>query len=104
MLKPILFAALAAASLATPVFAQKSATRVVTSADLRLDRERDVRKLDRRIGLAVREACGEAADYDVRGKNEVSRCRKKAAASVAAERDRLVAIARAGSGTAVAAR
>lgn len=104
MMKPIFFAALAAACLATPVFAQEGATRVVSSADLRLDRERDVRKLDRRISLAVREACGEASSFDVRGKNQVSRCRKRTTASVAAQRDQLVAAARVDAGTAVAAR
>ncbi|PAX09339.1 UrcA family protein [Sphingomonas lenta] len=101
MLKIMLAAALAAAALGTPASAQDDRTRRVSYADLHLDREGDVRTLDRRIGRAVRDACGVAADYDVRGKNEARRCRAETRAAVTAERDRLVAAARP---TAVAAR
>lgn len=101
MLKMLLGAALAAAALGVPAFAQDDRTRRVSHADLRLDRERDVKTLDRRLGRAVRDACGEAADYDIRGKNAARRCRAETWATVMAERDRLVAAARP---TAVAAK
>jgi UrcA family protein len=74
--------------------ASASAQHVVRSDDLRLERQADVRKLDRRIVHAVRAACGTAPDYDLLGRNRVTRCRRETRASVAAHRDRLVALSR----------
>lgn len=101
MSKTMLAAALVAAASGTPVSAEDGRTRRVPHADLRLDREADVRMLDRRIGRAVRDACGEPPDYDIRGKNEARRCRAETRAAVAVARDRLVAAAQP---TAVAAK
>lgn len=100
----IIAAALLAAPFATPAEAQAPAadrTQVVSYADLDLARDADQRKLDRRIGLAVKQVCGTASDVDLEGKNEVRRCRIATRERISAERDQ--AFASAGAPTQVAA-
>ena len=66
---------------------------VVHTADLDLSRPAGVSTLDRRIAAAVRAACGTASDADLVGKNRVAKCRTDTVASVAAPRDRAIALA-----------
>ena len=86
-------AAFAAALTAGPAFAAPAApaTRVVHYADLDLSSTAGRRELDRRIGIAVREACGTASDADLHGRNLVQRCRVETRQAVAARRTAAVA-------------
>jgi len=102
-------AALAALSF-TPAVAQSlsgARTEVVSYVvrynDLDLTKATDLRKLDRRIALAINEACGTASDADPTGKNDIRRCRVDTRINLAAERARAIALS-AKSGLAAAAR
>jgi UrcA family protein len=68
-----------------------SATVAVHYADLDLNSRAGVARLDRRIRAAVESACGATSDFDVRGKNEIKRCRADTLAAVAAQRDKVIA-------------
>jgi UrcA family protein len=78
-------AAFAAALTAGPAFAQPatSAPQVLHYADLDLSSASGRRELDRRIGIAVREAYGTASDADLHGRNLVQRCRVETRQAVA---------------------
>ncbi|MEA3539677.1 MAG: UrcA family protein [Pseudomonadota bacterium] len=65
---------------ADPVSAE--ATRVVSYRDLDLATHEGRRALDRRIGIAVRSACGTASSADLVGKREVRRCREATHAAI----------------------
>jgi UrcA family protein len=83
------FAALAAALAGGPAVAQTHAapaTVTVRYADLDLASAAGRRTLDRRIGLAVRDACGTASDVDLHGRNIVAACRTETRAAAAAQR------------------
>jgi UrcA family protein len=86
-------AALAAALSAGPAFAQPagSAAQVVHYADLDLASAAGRRELDRRIGIAVREACGTASDADLHGRNLVQNCRVETRRAIAPRRTALLA-------------
>ncbi|MEA3039891.1 MAG: hypothetical protein QOE79_2404 [Sphingomonadales bacterium] len=81
-------AAFAAALTAGPAFAQPAASgaQVVHYADLDLSSAAGRRELDRRIGNAVREACGTASDADLHGRNLVQHCRVETRRAIAAQR------------------
>jgi UrcA family protein len=98
-------ALLAAAVAAAPAAAQPagSAAVVVRTADLDLRSPAGISALDRRIHAAVYQACGEASDLDLHGKNLVARCRADTLATVAARRAEAVALARRGTSTEIAA-
>jgi UrcA family protein len=93
---------------AAPALAQISPTVVnrvvVSTADLDLSQKSGQRALDRRIAIAVVEACGETSNVDPAGKNEIRRCRAETSAQVAANRDRLVELASNGKDIVLAAR
>jgi UrcA family protein len=91
----ILLAALVAAPSLTPALAQSQGDPIqrVGYADLDLTREADVRKLDRRIGQAIKNVCGTASDADPEGKNEIRRCRTQTSERLLAERGRAIAAA-----------
>ncbi|HEX8213903.1 MAG TPA: UrcA family protein [Allosphingosinicella sp.] len=94
MKRTLMLAALAAASSITPALAQDAAgdsVQVVSFADLDLSRKADVRKLDRRIALAVSEVCGAGSNADPAGKNDIRRCRAELTAHLTAERERAIA-------------
>jgi len=85
-------AAAAAASL-SPALAQETPadrTHVVSFADLDLSRKADVRRLDRRIALAVEDVCGSASSADPAGRNDVRRCRVETTARLTSERERAI--------------
>ena len=86
-------AAFAAALTAIPAFAQPSAPapQIVHYADLDLSSADGRRELDRRIGIAVREACGTASDSDLHGRNLVQRCRVDTRQAVAARQSAALA-------------
>lgn len=84
--------ALAAAVAGAPVAAQSqgaTATAIVRTADLDLGSAAGRRALDRRIGNAVREACGAASDIDLRGRNAVEACRVDTRQAAQAQRSAL---------------
>ncbi len=90
-----LAALLASAVTLSPAIAAEPAAgiAVVSTADLDLGNARDVRTLDRRLTIAIVEACGEASNVDLEGRNLVRACRVDARAKVNATRDRLVQLA-----------
>ena len=78
--------ALAGALWALPAAAEpvsSQTTRVVSYGDLDLATHEGRRTLDRRIGVAIRSACGTASSADLVGKREVRRCREATHALVA---------------------
>jgi len=99
-------AMIASAATITPVIAAEPAAgiAIVSTADLDLTDARDVRTLDRRLSIAIVEACGEASTVDLAGINAVRACRVDARAKVNATRDRLVELASRGSDVILAAR
>jgi UrcA family protein len=86
MLKPILFAAavLAAAVSVSPAFAKPiaPAVRTVAYADLDLSSAAGRSRLERRIGAAVREVCGEATAFDLARRHAVRDCIAETRANV----------------------
>lgn len=87
-------AMIASAATITPaVAAEPGGVAVVRTADLNLQDARDVRTLDQRLTIAIVDACGEASNVDLEGRNAVRACRVDARAKVNAERDRLVQLA-----------
>ncbi|MEA3063174.1 MAG: hypothetical protein QOJ94_2955 [Sphingomonadales bacterium] len=86
-------AALAATLTAGPGFAQPagSAPQVVHYADLDLSSAAGRREFDRRIGIAVREACGTPSDADLHGRNLVQHCRVETRRAITAQRSAALA-------------
>ena len=87
-------AAFAAAFAGGPVLAQSqsaTATSVVRTADLDLGSAAGRRALDRRIGNAVRDACGAASDVDLHGRNAVQACLTEARHAAQAQRSAALA-------------
>lgn len=70
---------------AAPAFSQPTPSEinvsVVHTSDLDLSNRLDQRRLDRRLAIAAGEVCGEASDWDLKGQNEVRKCRQDALAS-----------------------
>ncbi len=97
MTKFLIFAA-ALSAVAGPAIAAEPAAgiAIVSTADLDLGDDRDVRTLDRRLTIAIVEACGEASNVDLEGRNAVRDCRVDARAKVNVHRDRLVQLAQRG--------
>ena len=93
---------------ATPALAEPAPPAesriVVTTADLNLASAKGQTSLDRRLAIAVSQACGTASVVDLAGQNEVSRCRDETSARIAADRDRLVQLASRGGSIILAAR
>src|SRR5688572_4707818 len=79
-------------------------TSIVQTADLDLASASGQRELDRRIVRAARDVCGTASDADLAGKNDVRQCRAETIAAVTAQREQLLAAAKAGSPIQIAAR
>ena len=75
-----------------PVAAGTDVVRVVATADLDLSSEAGRKALDRRIGRAVVELCGQASDADLVGLNAVRECRADALAQAYQARDRRLAL------------
>ena len=96
-----LAALLASAVTVSPAIAAEPAPgiAIVNTADLDLGNAKDVRTLDRRLSIAIVEACGEAFNVDLAGKNAVRACRVDARSKVNATRDRLVQLAALGGAT-----
>jgi UrcA family protein len=108
-MKILLSSALLAASLlAAPASAQQPSSAPVTKAvgyaDLDLASDSGRRQLDRRIRVAVENACGPTSDVDPAGKNFVRRCRDEAYEAASAQRSIAIAAARRGDSTQLASR
>lgn len=99
-------ALLSSAVTITPVVAAEpaAAIAIVNTADLDLTNARDQRVLDHRLTIAIVEACGEASNVDLQGRNAVRACRLDARAKVTTQRDRLVQLAQRGGSVVLAAR
>lgn len=63
----------------------------VPTGDLDLGTETGQRQLRQRLANAARAVCGVASDADLKGKNEVRKCREEAIARASAQRDVLAA-------------
>jgi UrcA family protein len=74
-----------------PVSAAAEVVRIVPTSDLDLSSEAGRKALDRRIGRAVIELCGQAADVDLAGRNAVRKCRADALAEANQARDQRLA-------------
>lgn len=96
-MKTLTLAALAATLFAAPALAQSPGTgsqsHVVSYADLDLSSAKGRAKLDRRIRSAVQDVCGTAYSFDVKGKNDVRRCRTELMERLSSHRDIAVASA-----------
>ncbi|MCW6529742.1 UrcA family protein [Sphingomonas sp. MMSM20] len=87
-------AALAAAVVGAPAFAQSDAplpSVSVRHADLDLSNPRDVKRLDYRIVHAVTGVCGTASSADPEGQTNVQRCRVETLAAANTQRAALLA-------------
>ena len=100
-------AATTIAFFATPGAAQSpisgAAPLVVSYADLDLSTQAGVRTLDRRIRIAVQQACGPISDFDPAGKNRTRECVELTLADARAQRDVAIAAASAPSQVQLAA-
>ena len=74
------------------VSAATEVVRVVPTADLDLSSKDGRRALDRRIGRAVIDLCGQAADVDLVGRNAVRKCRVDTLAQAHRARDQRLAL------------
>lgn len=100
------FAITTSAIKAAPALAETAAPlniRHVAIADLDLGSSEGQRKLDRRLVNAAREVCGTASDADLKGKNDVRKCRDVTLAKAKGQRDALFAAAGRGGVIAVTA-
>jgi UrcA family protein len=90
-------AATTIAFFATPAAAQTpiagNGPLVVSYADLDLRTEAGVRTLDRRIRIAVQQACGPVSAFDPAGKNRARECEELTLAATRAQRDVAIAAA-----------
>ena len=106
MKKMLTLAALAAALLVAPAYAQPAsaqpASATIDYSDLDLSRPADVARLDRRIEIAARTACGPTSSADPEGMREVRRCRAQASEAASLQRSRAIAAAQLGSSTVLA--
>jgi len=106
MKKMLTLAALAAALLVAPAQALPGSTQpaslTVDYSDLDLSRPADVRRLDRRIEIAARTACGPTSSADPDGMKEARRCRTQATEAASLQRNRAIAAAQLGSSTVLA--
>jgi UrcA family protein len=66
----------AAPALSEPLPAEMNVS-VVRTADLDLSTDAGQRRLDQRIVIAANEVCGDASDVDLKGKNDVRKCRNE---------------------------
>lgn len=87
-----LFFASAPARAAQLSAAAVEAVKVVPTADLDLASATGRKALDRRIGRAVVELCGQAADVDLAGRNAVRQCRADTLATAYRARDQRLAL------------
>ena len=102
-MKTLFLLSLASLALTSPVSAQPASGRAaVSTAGIDLGSPDGVRALDLRILHAASALCGTPSPADPRGRKAYQDCRTEARASVAAERERLLAQARSGAPVAIA--
>lgn len=97
MKKIAILAAFAALSAAQPVSAQTATANpsvAVAHGDLDLRTEAGIKALDRRIWRAAAAVCGTAPDYDLKGKNDVRKCRRDTRRVASAQADLAIASAK----------
>ncbi|MFD1610763.1 UrcA family protein [Sphingomonas tabacisoli] len=103
-MKTLFLISFAALAFASPAHAQPVAAQTaVSTAGLDLGTARGVRALDLRILHAASALCGTPSPADPRGRQDYDQCRADARATVAAERERLLANARSNAPVALAA-
>lgn len=86
---------LLATLVATPAFAEPAPAServIVRTADLDLGTASGQRLLDRRLALAVVDACGAASRSDLAGSNAVRLCRYETRARLSTDRQRLIGL------------
>lgn len=94
---------LAKPALAEPVPPAETFVSLVKTADLDLGSAAGREALQHRLANAAREVCGTASDVDIKGKNDVRRCRDETLANAAKQTDRVLAAAERDSVIAVSA-
>ena len=83
---------LASAPARSAEIATTEVVRVVPTSDLDLSTAAGRKALDRRIGRAVIDLCGQAADVDLVGRNAVRKCRTDTLAQANQARDQRLAL------------
>lgn len=94
---------LAEPAFAEPVQPAQTFVSMVRTADLDLRTDAGREALEHRLANAAREVCGIASDADIRGKNEVRRCRDETLANATSQKDSVIAAAEPGALIAVSA-
>ena len=74
------------------ISAATEVVQVIPTGDLDLGSAAGRKALDRRIGRAVIDLCGQAADVDLVGRNAVRKCRADALVQANAARDQRLAL------------
>jgi UrcA family protein len=74
-----------------PALSAQTVTRTVSSENIDTGTAAGRAKLDRRIEIAVKTACGDASSADARGRKALNRCRADALARALPQRDQLIA-------------
>lgn len=89
--------ATSAAIKAAPAFSQPTVmpadtnVSIVRTADLDLLTAADQRRLDQRLVIAAGEVCGHASDADLKGQNDVRKCRKDVLSAARARASAIIA-------------
>ena len=94
---------LAKPALAEPVQPAQTFVSLVKTADLDLRTDAGREALNHRLANAAREVCGTASDVDIKGKNDVRRCRNDTLARASSQTDSVLAAAERGAVIAVSA-
>jgi UrcA family protein len=100
------FLVTAAVIKAAPVIAEPAPAQnvsIVHTADLNLSTESGRRQLDQRLVIAAGEVCGTGSDTDLKGKNDVRKCRHDVLSEARAKGAQLASSALGGSEIKVAA-
>lgn len=83
--------ALAGSLCFAPALSAHTVTRTVSSDGIDIGTAAGRARLDRRIEIAVKTACGDVSSADVRGRKFLKHCRTEAMAKAAPQRDHLIA-------------
>jgi UrcA family protein len=83
--------ALAGSLCFAPALSAQTVTRTVSSENIDVRTAAGQARLDRRIEIAVKTACGDTSSADARGRKALKHCRADALARTMPQRDQLIA-------------
>lgn len=69
----------------------ETSVSIVRTADLDLSTSVGQRRLEQRLAIAAGDVCGEASDADLKGQNDVRKCRKDVLSAARAKASTMVA-------------